>query len=335
VLTLKHNPCARALLRLAEYASLPVTRIRGAQRLFTAVGQHAHYLALTLAAHDPATGSERLATHLTSVAQEGCHAFLDAKPCDPLCRLPSADFRPWLQYHLHLPVADSPDPAVRYGDAAINACAHGHRHTLALTAWHHATIAAYGAAVTHREPPDYAEFSPGYRPDLAVEGGGRGGELLLLDTKVGSPYVTSLTAEERHRSTYVPFAGTAERHTTAVLGRAQRGEPGDGPHVFADGSGYVSPKKADYHGALQRAVEVRPIIHETYGGLHRTASRTLREMAGVYATRLAGSAGGRRAGTFRRFHRQRISCALAKGLAFELRHGARVLRARATPGGCV
>ena len=57
-------------------------------------------------------------------------------------------------------------------------------------------------------------------------------------------------------------------------------------------------------------------------------------MAGVYATRLAGSAGGRRAGTFRRFHRQRISCALAKGLAFELRHGARVLRARATPGGC-
>ena len=70
------------------------------------------------------------------------------------------------------------------------------------------------------------------------------------------------------------------------------------------------PKKADYHGALQRAVEVRPIIHETYDGLHRTASRTLREMAGVYATRLAGSAGGRRARTFRSFHRRRISCAL-------------------------
>ena len=187
--------------------------------------------------------------------------------------------------------------------------------------------------MTHREPPDYAEFSPGYRPDLAVEGGGRGGDLLLLDTKVASPYVNSLTAEERHRSTYVAFAGTAERHTTAVLGRAQRGEPGDGPHVFADGSGYVSPKKADYHGALQRAVEVRPIIHETYGGLHRTASRTLREMAGVHAARHSGSAGGRRASTFRRFHRQRISCALAKGLAFELRHGMRVLRARGTAGG--
>eukprot|EP00966_Prymnesium_polylepis_P207793 4813256-Prymnesium_polylepis.1 len=28
-------------------------------------------------------------------------------------------------------------------------------------------------------------------------------------------HVTSLTADERHRSTYVPFAGTAERHTTA------------------------------------------------------------------------------------------------------------------------
>ena len=78
------------------------------------------------------------------IAQEGCHAFLDAKPSDPLCRLPSADFRPWLQYHLQLPIVDSPDPAVRYGDAAIDACAHGHRHTLALTAWHHAAIAAYG-----------------------------------------------------------------------------------------------------------------------------------------------------------------------------------------------
>ena len=55
------------------------------------------------------------------------------------------DFRPWLRYHL--PIADSPDPAVRYGDAAIDACAHGHRHTLVLTAWHHAAIAAYGAAV--------------------------------------------------------------------------------------------------------------------------------------------------------------------------------------------
>eukprot|EP00966_Prymnesium_polylepis_P025748 593683-Prymnesium_polylepis.1 len=44
-------------------------------------------------------------------------------------------------------------------------------------------------------------------------------------------------------------------------------------------------------------------------------------MVGVYAARQAGSAGGRRARTFRSFHHQRISSALAKGLAFELRHG--------------
>ena len=118
-----------------------------------------------------------------------------------------------------------------------------------------------------------------------------------------------------------------------MLGRAQRGEPGDGPHDFATGAGYVSVKKADYHGALQRAVEVRPLIHETYGGLHRTASRTLREMAGVYAARQAGSAGGRGARTSRSFHRQRSSCAVAMGLAFELRPGMRVLRARGVAGG--
>eukprot|EP00966_Prymnesium_polylepis_P027082 626559-Prymnesium_polylepis.1 len=51
-------------------------------------------------------------------------------------------------------------------------------------------------------------------------------------------------------------------------------------------------------------------------------------MAGVHAARHSGSTGGRRASTSRRFHRQRISCALGKGLAFELRHGMRVLRAR-------
>eukprot|EP00966_Prymnesium_polylepis_P266232 6149914-Prymnesium_polylepis.1 len=54
-------------------------------------------------------------------------------------------------------------------------------------------------------------------------------------------------------------------------------------------------------------------------------------MAGVYAARKAGSAGGRRVRTFCSFHRQRISCALA---AFELRHGMRVLRARGVAGGC-
>ena len=129
------------------------------------------------------------------------------------------------------------------------------------------------------------------------------------------------------------FGGTAERHVAAVLGRAQRGEPGDVPPDFATGAGYVSVKKADYHGALQRAVEVRPVIHETYGGFHGMASRTLRELAGVSAARQAGSAGGRRARTFRSFHRQRISCAVAKGLAFELRHGMRVLRARGVAGG--
>eukprot|EP00966_Prymnesium_polylepis_P043457 1008098-Prymnesium_polylepis.1 len=63
----------------------------------------------------------------------------------------------------------------------------------------------------------------------------------------------------------------------------------------------VAQAHADYHGALQWAVEVRPIIHETYDGLHHTASRTLREMAGMHAARHSSSAGGRRASTFRRF----------------------------------
>ena len=86
----------------------------------------------------------------------------------------------------------------------------------------------------------------------------------------------------------------------------------------------------DYAGALRLAVEVRPLIHEIHGGLHRTAAKTLNEFAQAHATRLAGSASDRRAREFKAFHRQRISCALARGLAFELQRGASILRARAS-----
>eukprot|EP00966_Prymnesium_polylepis_P259701 5998398-Prymnesium_polylepis.1 len=79
---------------------------------------------------------------------------------------------------------------------------------------------------------------------------------------------------------------TSGRHPSArgcgceasKLARGRGAQGSMAPRVHT--TGYASPKKADYHGAPQRAVEVRPIIHETYGGLHRTASRTLREMAG-------------------------------------------------------
>eukprot|EP00966_Prymnesium_polylepis_P109326 2531000-Prymnesium_polylepis.1 len=58
-------------------------------------------------------------------------------------------------------------------------------------------------------------------------------------------------------------------------------------------------------------------------------------MAGVYATRLAGSAGGRPARSFRRFHRQHIASALANGACFRA-PPQRASSARAPPpaGGC-
>eukprot|EP00966_Prymnesium_polylepis_P170230 3935202-Prymnesium_polylepis.1 len=52
---------------------------------------------------------------------------------------------------------------------------------------------------------------------MAVEGGDRGGDLLLLDSKVGSPYVTSLTVEERVRSAAAPrtWRSAARRSDTS------------------------------------------------------------------------------------------------------------------------
>ena len=71
-------------------------------------------------------------------------------------------------------------------------------------------------------------------------------------------------------------------------------------------------------------------IHEILGGLHdRTAGNTLTRFAAAYAARLDGDEDGPRRRTFRAFHRARISAAVARGMAFELRRGARIIHARA------
>eukprot|EP00966_Prymnesium_polylepis_P260602 6019399-Prymnesium_polylepis.1 len=44
----------------------------------------------------------------------------------------------------------------------------------------------YDIWLTYGREKYLSRISPGYRPDLAVEGSGRGGDLLLLDTKVAS-----------------------------------------------------------------------------------------------------------------------------------------------------
>eukprot|EP00966_Prymnesium_polylepis_P260114 6008463-Prymnesium_polylepis.3 len=159
-----------------------------------------------------------------------------------------------------------------YGDGAIEACAHGHRHTLILAAWHQAAVVAFGTASVEREPPDHADYSPHYRPDLGIEEAGRNEQYLILDTKCGSPFVASHTVAERVRAEHTAFAGTAERFITAVLGRAARG---DGPFDITTGRGYVSPKAADYRGALARGHDPRPLIHETFGGVHPDALKLL------------------------------------------------------------
>ena len=114
-----------------------------------------------------------------------------------------------------------------------------------------------------------------------------------------------------------------------MLGRAQRGAPGDGPFDFTTGAGYVSPKMGDYAGALRIGLDVRPIIQEVTGGLHSLAVATLNAMTREYATRLDGTPeGGPRSRSYRAFHLARISAAAAQGLAFELAHGSGVLHAK-------
>ena len=81
---------------------------------------------------------------------------------------------------------------------------------------------------------------------------------------------TRTVASVRLRATPSPSYIT---HTH--LGRVQRGQPGDGPFRFDTNEGYVSPKKADYKGALDKGHDVRVLIHQTFGGMHPSARSLL------------------------------------------------------------
>ena len=138
------------------------------------------------------------------------------------------------------------------GDTALNATAHGHRHTLVLDAIHTAALAAHGSASVAREPVAHASFSPGKRPDMYLPF-----LRTALDVKTGGLFKSGLPPELAARAAHTPFAATADDFFATALGRPSRGAQGDGPFQPSDGTGYVPATQGEYAGALTLGTRVR------------------------------------------------------------------------------
>ena len=183
----------------------------------------------------------------------------------------------------------------------------------------------WGAAVEY-EPKDYKDYSDG-RPDVAIhklEG------LWLGDVKVKDSLGSRPGAVDA-RGAYVAFGSTEPGARLEVLGLAQRGQPGDPPFNRLTGEGYVAPVSAPYDRARREGAEVEPLLFETFLGWGPGAVALLRAAVEARGNKLRGSeydATTWSARTWMGFTAQRVSCALARAVAWELASAMELTRVR-------
>ena len=183
----------------------------------------------------------------------------------------------------------------------------------------------WGAAVEY-EPKDYKDYSDG-RPDVAIH---KPGGLWLGDVKVKDP-LGSRPAAVDARGAYVAFGDTAPGARLEVLGLEQRGQPSDPPFSRLTGAGYVAPVTAPYDRARRNGVTVAPLLFETFLGWGPGAVELLQEAVEARGNKLRGSeydATTWSARTWMGFTAQRVSCALARAVAWELASAMELTRVR-------
>ncbi|KAL1498991.1 hypothetical protein AB1Y20_013510 [Prymnesium parvum] len=277
------------VLPLAAYLDLPATRYKCAQRTFSAVLHHSAWLHLLL------SGSQRDSTLLVSASQRGAHDFHSAPLSDARSRVPSPVFRLALLYHLGLPIPGL-DPTDALGDKAISTAQHSPRHSAALTAWHHAALAAHSSACVIREPADHSHYSPGKRPDLYLP------QLnLALDIKTASLFTSRTTRSSARLASHTPVVATAEHFYVTAFGDPRLGSAGE------------------YSDALRKGTSVNLLLTEVTGARHAHAERSLRLCASAHAARFPHLVDSPATLSFYALHSTLLSVACLRGLGEQLR----------------
>ena len=160
---------------------------------------------------------------------------------------------------------------------------------------------------------------------VAIPGG-----LWVGDVKVKDP-IGSTPARVERRGAYVAFGNTEPGSRREVLGLQQRGQP-DGPSFNPlTGAGYVAPVAAPYDRARRNGVEVDPLLFETFLGWGPGMVQLLRNATEARGNKLRGpeyDATTWSARTWMGFTAQRVSCALARAVAWELATAMELTRVR-------
>ena len=280
--------------------------------------------------------SAREAVRLVSVSQAYAGAWLNAVPKSQPFRINTWAMRMLVQRRLGLPLAAEapPDALSRhgrrfdvFGDLAANDGKAGHqtRHHDVLVELVQRLRGVWGSAVEY-EAPGYLEYSD-TRPDVAIH---KASGLWLGDTKVKDPIGSDASAAGQ-RGAFVAFGNTLPEARLEVLGRVQRGQP-DGPRFNrVTGAGYVAPAGGDYARARANGIEVHELLFETLGGFGPSVVDLLRAAAEDRGNKLRGTeydATTWSARTWMGYAAQRISCALARAVAWELATAMQLTRAR-------
>ena len=116
-----------------------------------------------------------------------------------------------------------------------------------------------------------------------------------------------------------------------MLGLEQRGQPSDPPFSRLTGAGYVAPVTAPYDRARRNGVTVAPLLFETFLGWGPGVVELLQEAVAARGNKLRGSeydATTWSARTWMGFAAQRVSCALARAVAWELASAMELTRVR-------
>ena len=265
-------------------------------------------------------------SRLIGVAQPLAGSWLLAIPSAPGFRVRSSLYVLMAQRRLGLPVepllaSAEPDAslATLLGDDALADQEHTTRHNRVVRAWVCAARAANGAAntfATHEAP----HYSPGACPDFVSEYAGQDAGHLLGEVKVYNPILATLPWMRRGAS--LPFGATEARLRSAILGVAAcaAGPQRSLPTTLGCGKNAGSPRQGKYDTAIGAGHTVIPLICEIWGGFAPDAVSYLRELAQARGDRLDLERDSTTWSTrsFTSYYGQRLSVALATGVAIEI-----------------
>ena len=106
-----------------------------------------------------------------------------------------------------------------------------------------------------------------------------------------------------------------------VLGRAQRGQPGDGAFQPTTGAGYVAPAAGQYTWSLSLGIEVLVLLFSTLGGFSPDVLKLVQRAAESRGNKFKGSEWDDTtwsARSWTSYTMQRLSCELTRACAQEV-----------------